>query len=137
VDRRNFEFSYCCAGNITGLLLTYASDKLMRLEAHVPAISKNFSATLTSETFALNPRDRLIFCTSGVVNATNKDGEKFGEERLYKSILRAPRTGAHELRNEILYQVERFHGDLNLKRDLTAVVVEVKDRVIKLARDPR
>ena len=40
----------------------------------------------------------------------------------------------NELRNEILYQVEKFASGRDLPHDLTVVVTEVKDRVIKLAK---
>jgi sigma-B regulation protein RsbU (phosphoserine phosphatase) len=76
----------------------------------------------------------LILCTEGVVRALNAKGEEFGEERLYKTILAAPRLGVHDLRNEILYQVERFAAGRDLPNDATVVVTEVKDRVIKLAK---
>jgi hypothetical protein len=40
----------------------------------------------------------------------------------------------HDLRNEILYQVERFAQGKDIPQDATVVVCEVKDRVIKLAK---
>ena len=64
----------------------------------------------------------------------NPKGEIFGDDRLYKTILAAPRLGVHDMRNEILFQLERFTQNRDLPQDVTVVVCEVKDRVIKLAK---
>lgn len=134
IDRRGFDITFAGAGGVIGLLYSYTANKIQRLEWTTPAFSKDFQGGLQATTLSLNPRDRLILCTEGVVQALNLKGEAFGEERLYKAILAAPRLGVHDLRNEILYQVERFAQGRDLPHDATVVVTEVKDRVIKLAK---
>jgi sigma-B regulation protein RsbU (phosphoserine phosphatase) len=48
--------------------------------------------------------------------------------------LSGPKRGVHELRNHMLYEVQKFSGKPDPIRDQTLVVFEVKDKVIKLAR---
>lgn len=134
IDRRGFELTYSGAGRAVAILAVNATGKLQRLEWETPAFQEGFSAELKSQTVSLNPRDRVILCSDGVVRVQNPKGEAFGEERLYKAILAAPRLGVHDLRNEILYQVEKFAAGKDLPQDATVVVTEVKDRVIKLAK---
>jgi phosphoserine phosphatase RsbU/P len=138
VDRRGFEMTYSGAGRVVGLLFSYGSGKLQRLEWETEAIQQDFhrqsQSGLKSASLSLGPRDRLIFCSEGVLKALNPKGETFGEERLYKAILAAPRLGVHDLRNEIFFQLERFTQGRDLPQDVTVVVTEVKDRVIKLAK---
>ncbi len=134
IDRRGFDITYAGVGGVIGLLYSYTHQKVQRLEWTTPAFSKEFSGEIKADTLSLNPRDRIILCTEGVVKALNPKGEAFGEERLYKAVLAAPRLGVHDLRNEILYQVERFAQGRDLPHDATVVVTEVKDRVIKLAK---
>lgn len=134
IDRRGFDMTFAGAGRVIGLLYSYANQKVQKLEWSAQAFSKDFNGGIQSTTIALNPRDRLILCTEGVVQAQNAKGEEFGEERLFKAILAAPRLGVHDLRNEILYQMERFAAGRELPHDATVVVTEVKDRVIKLAK---
>lgn len=134
IDRRNFEMTYSGAGRIISLLYSYNSNKLQRLDWPTPALQKNFPGGLVGSSIALGPRDRIILCSEGVTRALNTNGETFGEERLYKTILAAPRLGVHDLRNEIFYQLDRFTAGRDLPQDLTVVVTEVKDRVIKLAK---
>jgi serine phosphatase RsbU (regulator of sigma subunit) len=82
----------------------------------------------------LNPRDRVVLCTRGVIEAQNAAGESYGVERVTRSFLGAPKRGVHELRNHILYEVQKFSGHTDPSRDQTRVVLEVKDTVIKLAK---
>jgi sigma-B regulation protein RsbU (phosphoserine phosphatase) len=51
-----------------------------------------------------------------------------------QAIIRAPRSGVHEVRNEILFQAEQHSGKSEPVRDQTVIVTEIKDRVIKLAK---
>lgn len=134
VDRRSFDMTYSGAGRVIALLYSFATGKLQRMEWEAPAFQKGFVGPIKSSSLALGARDRLILCSEGVLKAQNQSGEAFGEERLYKTILAAPRLGVHDLRNEIFYQIERFSQGRDLPQDLTVVVTEVKDRVIKLAK---
>jgi len=134
IDRRSFEMTYSGAGRVIGLLFSFGSGRLQRLEWQAPAFQQGFRAQLTSATISLGPRDRIILVSEGVIKALNPKGEAFGEERLYKAILAAPRLGVHDMRNEIFYQIERFTQGRDIPHDVTVVVTEVKDRVIKLAK---
>jgi len=134
-DRRSFEMTYSGVGGLVGLVLHYGTGKLQRLEWESTPFQEGFNAALTSKTLSLGPRDRIILVSEGAVKAVNPDGEAFGEERLYKTVLAAPRLGVHDLRNEIFYQIERFTQGRELPHDITVIVAEVKDRVIKLAKN--
>jgi sigma-B regulation protein RsbU (phosphoserine phosphatase) len=135
IDRRSFELTYSSVGSFMGLHFSYSDNRLQKLTSMADAFSRDFKTGLQSQTLSLNPRDRLILCSEGVLRARNTKGETFGEERLYKVLLAAPRLGVHELRNEILFQVEKFAQGQEPPQDMTVVVSEVKDRVIKLAKN--
>lgn len=134
IDRRNYELKYSSVGQIAGFLQTQGKDQPSWLEPSAGPLAKDFDDTPLTHSIPLGPRDRLILCTEGVLGAHNSENEIFGRERLAKTILRAPRSGVHELRNEILYQVEKFALVEEPQRDQTVIVTEVKDRVIKLAK---
>jgi sigma-B regulation protein RsbU (phosphoserine phosphatase) len=133
-DRRNFTLSYAKAGGVVALHYDYSANELKLLKSPTPVIGQGFSAEVTSQSIALNPRDKLIFCTKGVVEARNLEGQEFGQDRLYKAILEYATQGVHELRNQIFYQVQKYTSGQEPPRDMTVVVAEVKDRVIKLAK---
>ena len=135
VDRRNFELSYCSIGEISGFLQVNGSDVLQRLESQGPLLSKSSTFEPQTLRLPLNPRDRILLCSEGVTKSTNSVGQLWGESGLSDAILSAPRHGVHELRNEILYRGEEFSGKKDPERDQTVLVLEVKDKVIKLAKN--
>jgi len=75
-----------------------------------------------------------VLCSDGLLQETNAHNQAYGLDRFKESIRSAPKQGVHELRNEILYQVEKFSGRADPLKDNTVIAIEVKDRVIKLAR---
>jgi len=135
VDRRRFDFDFCHVGNIEAIHFKYGADSLDRLEAAGDMFTKNFKTPLVSQTISLNPRDRVILCSPGVFDAKNASGEGFGLDRLYKVVIENSKAATHDLRNEIFYQIKKFSGEQELTRDLTVLVMEVQDRVIKLAHN--
>lgn len=134
IDRRTFEMTYSIVGDIPALLFSSNTGKLTQLDCSTPPISSTFAAQPKGHTISLNSRDRLILGTEGTISARNVANETFGIERLSKAVLSSPKSGVHELRNEVLYKLEQFVGTPEFNRDVTLVVTEIKDRVIKLAK---
>jgi sigma-B regulation protein RsbU (phosphoserine phosphatase) len=134
MDRRRYDIAICRAGNILVLHQDATSGEVKVIPPQFPAFTKGFQSKLTSQTISLNPKDRVILCSQGIVEVTNLKGEAYGIERLVQSILKGPRQGVHELRNHVIYSVQKYGTGNDLQRDLTLVVLEVKDRIIKLAK---
>lgn len=135
IDRRSFEMQYCHIGNNSVIAVDGETGKLTSIAAQAPALTKKLKPELNLQTLNLNPKDRLLICSDGLLKVQNAQSESFGLERLTQSILKAPRSGVHELRNEILYQIEKFTENSEAPEDITLIVTEVKDRVLKLARN--
>jgi sigma-B regulation protein RsbU (phosphoserine phosphatase) len=133
LDRRSFEFNFSSVGSLTGFLVPQGSDKITKLLPSTGPFTKNYEEKPLAQPLQLNARDRLIFCTEGVFLAQNPSGEIFGVQRMAEAVARAARSAVHDVRNEILFQVEQFTGSTEPVRDQTIIVMEVKDRVIKLA----
>jgi serine phosphatase RsbU (regulator of sigma subunit) len=75
----------------------------------------------------------LILCSPGLFKVTNPEGEFFGEERYYSILKKSAQSDVHNLRNEVFFQVQQFAKQKTLPQDLTVIVVETKERVLKLA----
>ncbi len=139
VDRRSYELNYCRVGEGASLLQWSANGDIEVLQPCAGPIEPGFKDPLSSQSLSLNPRDRLVLCTRGILQAKNPDGEDFGLERLLKALREvgpagSANGGVHDLRNNILYSVQKFSAGQELVRDMTVLVLEVKDRVIKLAK---
>lgn len=138
VDRRNYDLSYCCLGGINALHQVFSNGEVKVLEAQQGALNSRSKMAFVAAKINLNPRDKLILVSRGVTDTKNLEGETFGLPRLSKSISEAAKKSIHEVRNQILHDAQKFSAGQELQRDQTVVVVEVKDKVIKLAshRDP-
>ena len=138
VDRRTLEFSYAVSGAVYAGIVRGATGKLERITGDDGPIQKGSHLRLGQvKTLNLEARDRVFLVSGGAVAAKNAAGEVFGEDRLIRSVLMTPKLGAvpsvHDWRNEILFRVEAHAAGQELPQDVTAVVFEVKDRVIRLA----
>lgn len=138
IDRRTLEMTYAAAGPVYGGLVRGATGKLERIRSKDGPIEKGSHAKLGEvKSLQLEARDRIFLVSAGAIAAKNQNDETFGEDRLIQSVLAAPKPGSaggvHEWRNEILYRVEAHAAGRDLPQDVTAVVFEVKDRVMRLA----
>ncbi|MBX9766859.1 MAG: SpoIIE family protein phosphatase, partial [Bdellovibrionales bacterium] len=136
VDRRNFDLQYCALGKIYGWVWNHTTQNANALHRQPHPFRKDFSNDITVHSASLNPRDRVLLLSEGVVLMKNPDNEPFGEERVKQILLAHAKAGVHDIRNEILFQTQRFSQKSELPRDATVILAEVKDRVLRIARDP-
>jgi serine phosphatase RsbU (regulator of sigma subunit)/CHASE2 domain-containing sensor protein len=74
----------------------------------------------------LEPGDKVVFYTDGIVEAMNKKDEIFGFERLQDVVTRSGRGTADELLEGIMNQLDKFVGVAPQHDDLTLIVVSVE-----------
>lgn len=129
IDRRDFSLQFCNVGNMDAYYLA-PKKPVQILKSTNSAFGQQFSEKLTLASIELEPKSRICLLTEGV-------SEVLGVEKIVKIINDSTRVGVHELRNELLFQAQRKPNLSNLEgplRDQTVVVIEVKDRMIKLAK---
>ena len=83
----------------------------------------------------LKPGDRLFVYTDGVTEATNKDNELFGEDRLLASITDKQHLSSKEILEEIRKDIATFEGDAPQFDDITMLELVLKDLSIKEKND--
>jgi len=135
IDRRRFQMSYVSLGDVPALYLPYGANEPQLLEATGGALRSQYSEPIKAKSIILNPRDKLILVSPGLVRNTNSQGEPFGSERYFRTVIQNYSKPTHDLRHALLHELHRFIGkDRELQRDVTVLVMEAQDRVIKLAR---
>lgn len=134
MDRRSFEFKYAMAGEVQGAVINFSPHKINLLQKSATPLSVQSSLVTESHTVQLQERDRFVVASAGIAESQNAQTEKFGVERFLAALRSAPKSGVHELRNEVLYQLERFRGKVESEKDLAIIVCEIKDKVIKLTK---
>jgi sigma-B regulation protein RsbU (phosphoserine phosphatase) len=74
----------------------------------------------------LEPGDRVIFSTDGIVEAMNGKKEILGFERLLEMIKETKSGDADSLMKEILERVDKFAEGSPQSDDLTLIVISVE-----------
>lgn len=126
IDRRNFTLQFCSAGNMDGYYLA-PQKPLQVLKSTNSAFGQQFSEKLSLASIDLEPKSRICIVTEGLT-------EVLGVESIVKIMTDNAKNGVHELRNELLFQAQTKSKLEEPLRDQTVLVLEVKDRVIKLAK---
>lgn len=126
IDRRDFSLQFCSAGKISGVYLAPQKPIQVLKSAH-SAFGQQFSDKLSLAKLDLDAKARLCVMTEGLT-------EVLSTEDIVKIMTDNVKNGVHDLRNEILFQAQRKSKLEEPLRDQTVVVIEVKDRVIKLAK---
>ncbi|AGH96319.1 PP2C family protein-serine/threonine phosphatase [Pseudobdellovibrio exovorus] len=126
IDRRDFSLQFCSAGKVNGYYLAPHKPVQVLKSSH-SAFGVQFSEKLSLATLELEPKSRICVVTEGLENV-------LGVENIVRIMTDNAKNGVHDLRNELLFQAQRKAGTEEPIRDQTVVVIEVKDRVIKLAK---
>lgn len=134
IDRRTLDLKFSLVGSVKAYIQEYTNHSLHSLDPFGDEFTKDYRVEPQCMKVTLNPKDRIIVCSEGLIQTKNPLGEYWGGKNLSRSIRQAPRQGVHELRNNILFENEQFSSSQNPVRDLTVVVAEVKENVIKLAK---
>jgi len=125
LDGRDKTLSFCSAGQT---LPIYFSSKT-REATLKETLGDKFPLGILDESdyqetwVQLEPGDRLVFYTDGIVEAMNASREMFGFDRLLQVVREARSMNADDLLKEITNQVNEFCGETPQSDDLTVIVV--------------
>jgi serine phosphatase RsbU (regulator of sigma subunit) len=122
LDMSAMRLRWCNAGH-NAPILARADGSIVRLTEGGPAFTRLFKESGYEEReIEIMPGDRLVLFTDGVSEATDADGELFGEERIEELVADSRDLAAHELQRTIVDAAASFSGG-ELEDDLTLVVV--------------
>jgi ligand-binding sensor domain-containing protein/serine phosphatase RsbU (regulator of sigma subunit) len=109
-----YPYHYCAASGELAELQVSAYPLGVRPNTEYPVVETQ-----------LQPGDRLIFCSDGIVEADNEAGAQFGFEKTAEVIQKACSEGlsAEGIINQLLDEVASFKGDAPQSDDMTCVVV--------------
>jgi sigma-B regulation protein RsbU (phosphoserine phosphatase) len=82
-------------------------------------------STYDEVTFALHAGDAFVFCTDGVFEAMNENGQEFTAERLLEVVHASRDLPAKGMVEAIFKAVADWRGDTPPNDDMTAVVVRM------------
>jgi sigma-B regulation protein RsbU (phosphoserine phosphatase) len=71
--------------------------------------------------------DLILLYSDGVVEATDRSGAEFGEERIVQLLRTHAADSAEEVRDRLLDALRQFAADQTFADDVTIVVVRVRE----------
>lgn len=116
--------TYSNAGHDPPMLLR--DGRIERLTAGGMVLGVDCKATFERAVLDLRPGDILLLYTDGAVEALNFTDERFGRERLEKSLRRYADQPAQLIAQNILWDIRRFRGLADRTDDVTLVVLKIR-----------
>ena len=106
-----------------------ASSVLHELELQAYPLGVRSDAEYPVLEVQLEPGDRVVFCSDGIVEATDSSEKIFGFERTADAIQQACASGlpAADLVDQIIASAHAFSGESSQRDDMTCVVLAVED----------
>ena len=127
VDQRSYQTSYCLIGKVAVFVQRTGHKK------SVQEITVDSDRTqLKSHAISLNNKDRLILCSPGILSCLDPSGQQFTASYLKQIIEMEFDSSVHELRNRILYELDKFCQGRPKGRDQSVLVMSVKHTALKL-----
>lgn len=127
-DSSSGELRYSNAGHPSPLRLRRDLDVVEPLKLydprHGPALGLFERSDYPTCRCPLSPGDLIFLYTDGIYEATNADGEEFGQERLLQVARRNIHLPAEQLFSALLGEAQQFSGSPEFEDDVCLVGVE-------------
>src|SRR5258708_2737384 len=99
------------AGHLPPLLFKANRRPMLRLDHAGPGLGVFPNAAYRQGSVSLDPRDILVIYSDGIVEASDRSDEHFGEDPLITVVELSRSKSVEEIRNRILSSVRAFAGD--------------------------
>lgn len=130
VDGASLRLSFSNAGHNWPVVVRAAGGGRELLERGGTVLGILEDARFEEAHVALAPGDVVVLYTDGISEATNRDGELYGEERLYALLDALPRgLPARAVTERMLDAVRGFLDQVEAQDDITIVVLRVLEPV--------
>jgi sigma-B regulation protein RsbU (phosphoserine phosphatase) len=124
LHRSTRELTFARAGHPLPLLLHGDSDRVTPLDAGGVMIGLLPEPAFVEQTVRLQPGDKVLFYTDGVIECPDADGQLFGKARLAQVLSNNRRKCGDALLNQVIEQTQRFTGRRGFDDDVTLVLLE-------------
>ncbi|HEX5508107.1 MAG TPA: SpoIIE family protein phosphatase [Pseudolabrys sp.] len=122
VDAQSGEIAYCNCGHNAPLLL-HDDKTLEELTPTGPPLAARANASFKMSTRKLLPGEGLVLFSDGLPEATNSQGEFFGDERVKEIVHGLVRASARELVDGIVDKVDAFANGAQPYDDIACVAL--------------
>ena len=131
IDRKTFSLDYCLVGDIFAGFKKEGQDYQILEPCSKTLRDKK---TFKNKTISLDAKDIFMFCSAGVKTNENSKKEEFGVSNILKAACEGEEKGVLGIRQNVLFQCNKFNKGIKSTKDRTVLVMEVKDRILKLTK---
>lgn len=125
VDKRTYEITCRTYGGIKCYLQSGEGDEDSEI--------KLLTSKDEEEHIKLNPFDRFVMASPGLLGAPNEKGQVFGSKPVIESMEEiSTAQSVHDLRNHIFHKLDRHLGGRKPMQDVSLVIMSVENNIIKL-----
>ncbi len=117
--------TYLNGGHPPGVLVRAKAGDVVRLPATGPVLGLLADATFTTDAISIDTGDLLVVVSDGILEAPDRRGELFGDERLLTTIAQVRSQSARSIKDAILGAVSAFSGRESFPDDRTVLVVRL------------
>lgn len=115
---------YVCAGHNDLMIYRADGDRVERVPSDGTILGFLADVAYEARTLRLQSGDCLLLYTDGITEATDRDGQMFGEDRLAAVFAQlAPNRSAQRVVDGLVAELEHWRGGAASDDDVTAVVV--------------
>ena len=124
VDTKTGEGIAANAGHEHPVLRHINGDYELIKYRHSLAVSMMEGVHFGEHSFKLEKGDRLFVYTDGLPEATNREGEMFGTDRLIEALNKMPECSAEQFLDHVTVEVNKFVDGAEQSDDLTMLVFD-------------
>jgi phosphoserine phosphatase RsbU/P len=101
------------------------ADRCAQIELPGVPLGSFFGTTYEEVSLPLNAGDLFVFCTDGIFEAFNAEGQEFGAERLIDVVVEHRGSRTDDIVDAIMKAARDFRGEFHQTDDQTAVAVQI------------
>jgi phosphoserine phosphatase RsbU/P len=125
IDRRTGVFRYATAGHPPPLRYHRKTGKVQPLSSSGFILGIMPQEVYNAKQVVLEPGDKILFYTDGLIEARNEIGEQFSVNRLHQCLQDNCHQSAQSLLQSVMNSQRSFSGNSQLTDDLTLLVMDV------------
>jgi serine phosphatase RsbU (regulator of sigma subunit) len=124
LDLRNKEITIARAGHYYPLFYRIRKNGLEDLEMKGPALGMIKHAEYEQRIYKIEPGDKLLFFTDGIIEQRNDQGEMYNESRLRLAFLNLAQSKEDHILRHLESELKGFTSTYNKDDDITMLLLE-------------
>ncbi len=128
IDSRTNQMLFSSAGHNPPYLYRKNTGEIISIESEGFGLGMFPKVIYEEKTLDLQPGDKLILYTDGVIDTRNPEGTLFSSERLVETIRKHCDTNCYRLTHLIIEDLEEYAAGASRTDDMTIIVIEISEK---------